>query len=90
MTTPDPRAEAFAALEDAIAKIAALDIEEGEIACDAVLLIGMQFVDSDGDRSGYVNIIPRHGWQPAYITAGLLAQAQTAVLRPPVSQNDDE
>lgn len=89
MSTDQQRKEVFDALEDAITKIAALDVQNGEIACDAVLLIGMQFVDDDGYRSGYVNIVPRHGWQPAYITAGLLTMAQVAVQRPQVDQDDE-
>jgi hypothetical protein len=83
------RAAAFAALEDAITKIAALPCDCHAIPVDAVLLIGMQYIDDDGDRSGYVNIVARNGWQPAYITAGLLEMAKVSVLdmaRPP----DDE
>ena len=82
MTTPDAHTEALEALESAIEKLTALDAEQGEIAVDAVLIIGRQFIDEDGDRNGCVQIIPRHGWQPGYITAGLLATANAQVTQP--------
>lgn len=80
------RAEAFEALEAAIAKVTELYNDDDPdpdtskvVAVDAVLLIGMQYYDEDGDRTGYVNIVPRNGWQPGYITAGLLRMATTRV-----------
>lgn len=85
------RKEAYEALEDAILKVNAMliaaDDEDGEdvpemMAVDAVLLIGSQWIDEEGDRCGVVNIIPRHGWQPGYVTAGLLATAQARVTDP--------
>lgn len=79
------RKDAYKALEDAITKCNAMmnAIDEDGVemmAVDAVLVIGSQWIDRDGDRCGAVNIIPRHGWQPGYITAGMLAMAQQRVL----------
>jgi hypothetical protein len=87
------RKEAYAALEDAIVKVNAMliaaedendddDTNPEMMAVDAVLLIGSQWIDEEGDRNGVVNIIPRNGWQPGYITAGLLATAQARVIEP--------
>lgn len=81
------RREAYEALEVAITKVNAMmnahddddDASSESMAVDAVLLIGSQWIDADGDRCGAVNIIPRHGWQPGYITAGLLTMAQARV-----------
>lgn len=55
------------------------DETTGEVATDAVLLIGSQYFNDEGDRSGCVTICPRGGWQPGYITAGLLAMATPIV-----------
>ncbi|OYN80432.1 DUF7213 family protein [Mycolicibacterium sphagni] len=81
------RTEAYEALEVAITKMTAMlnakALEHGEVpdlvAVDAVLLIGTQWIDEDGDRCGGTNIFPRHGWQPGYITAGLLTTAHARV-----------
>lgn len=54
--------------------------DDGDVAVDAVLLVGMQAVDEDGDRVGAVSCYPRYGSQPAYITHGLVTRAD-AVLR---------
>jgi hypothetical protein len=61
--------------------------EEGDpspemMAVDAVLLIGCQWIDEDGDRCGSVNVLPRNGCQPAYATAGLLTAAHARVTDP--------
>lgn len=82
MSDDDKRKEAFAALEVAIEKIVALGEEDQVVAVDALLLIGMQYIDDDGDRNGYIKIVPRHGWQPGYISAGLLAMAKVGVEAP--------
>lgn len=87
------RKEAYEALKEAIAKanayMNAVEAEEAEdgsppemVAVDAVLLIGTQWIDEDGDRCGATNVLPRHGWQPGYITAGLLTTAHARVVEP--------
>lgn len=81
------RKEAYEAFELAIEKMAALmnlpadedDDTPEMMPIDAVLIIGSQYIDKDGDRCGAVDIAPRHGWQPGYITAGLLAMATARV-----------
>ncbi|AIM50226.1 hypothetical protein PBI_BUZZLYSEYEAR_104 [Mycobacterium phage BuzzLyseyear] len=95
--TEQLRKEAFASLEDTIAKFADLQNQHNavtdtgaEMAVDAVLLIGMQYLYDDGDRGGYVNIIPRGGWQPGYITAGLLSMAQARVVESHTCSGQDD
>lgn len=83
------RKAAYAKLDEAIEELFALFVSEeaeredyepvGEVATDAVLVIGSQFYDNDGHRSGCVTIAPRQGWQPGYITAGLLTMALARV-----------
>lgn len=79
------RKAAYAKLDEAIEALVSLprgnddDDDIPEVAVDAVLLIGTQFIDDDGDRSGCLTICPRGGWQPGYITAGLIAQALATV-----------
>ncbi|QFG10143.1 hypothetical protein PBI_LEMURIA_65 [Mycobacterium phage Lemuria] len=52
------------------------DTPPDAIAVDAVLLIGVQHIDSDDDaRVGYTEVVPRNGAQPAYVTRGLLGDA---------------
>lgn len=52
------------------------DTPADAIAVDAVLVIGVQHIDSDDDaRVGYVEVVPRYGAQPAYITRGLIGDA---------------
>lgn len=72
---------AYAKLDEAIEELSAVFCEvDGEIAVDAVLIVGAQSVDEDGDRVGGVTIFPRHGCQPLYITSGLISHG-LAVLR---------
>lgn len=75
------RKAAYALLDQAIEALTDLcrDEDVTEMPVDAVLLIGLQWIDSDGDRGGAVQICPRGGWQPGYLTAGLLTQAMTIV-----------
>ncbi|QFG06065.1 hypothetical protein KDW75_gp64 [Mycobacterium phage Mercurio] len=62
---------------EAIRSDAPEDTPADAIPVDAVLLIGVQHIDSDDDaRIGYVEVVPRHGAQPAYITRGLLDDAR--------------
>lgn len=52
------------------------DTPPDAIAVDAVLLIGVQHIDPDDDaRVGYVEVVPRYGAQPAYVTRGLIGDA---------------
>mgnify|MGYP001546570250 CR=1 FL=1 len=77
------RKAAYDLLEQAIAALVEAFRPEGsetDIPVDAVLLVGLQNVDSDVDRVGAVCCYPRHGSQPTYITHGLIARAD-ALLR---------
>lgn len=74
------RKAAYDKLDEVIADLHALFESEsdeplGDMPTDAVLLIGSQYYDDDGHRQGCVTIAPRGGWQPGYITAGLIAMA---------------
>lgn len=75
-------AAAAAALENAIRAVAELMFDDNEVIVDAVLILGAQRIDDDGDRIGRVGNFPRHGSQPTYITAGLLNQAMDLVNNP--------
>lgn len=76
--------EAYDALEPVIAELVATARGREDIAAeddypeaitDAVLVVGTQWIDADGDRGGRVFVFPRHGSQPYYITEGLLHSA---------------
>jgi uncharacterized protein YicC (UPF0701 family) len=86
------RSEAYAALEAAIEKLSAMRHDEGEVVCDAVLLLGVQYIDEDGDRAGYVDILPRHVVRRLPTTAGLLEMAHARVVAPTIQirTGDDE
>ena len=77
----DPtKTDAYRKLDEAIAALAQWYVDEdGEnwIPTDAVLVIGSQQYDEDGDRVGSIRVFPRNGCQPTYITAGLLDSAKT-------------
>lgn len=76
------REEAYAALEAAIAAFNAYDGQEhGYVTVDAVLIVGAQKIDDDGDRVGSVGYYPRHGCQPSYVTGGLIDAAKAYVQR---------
>lgn len=63
---------AFALLDAAIEACVRLSGSEG-VAVDAVLIVGTQHVDNDGDRLGHVGVYPRSGAQPSYVTRGLIS-----------------
>ncbi|QBP30280.1 hypothetical protein KDW77_gp66 [Mycobacterium phage Pinnie] len=79
MSEHDERAAvkaAAAALDQAIAALWAIpdpDRPAGAMPVDACLVVGVQHVEDDGDRIGYVEVFPREGSAPSYITRGLLA-----------------
>lgn len=62
---------AFALLDQAITACTRLSGCDG-VAVDAVLIVGIQHVDTDGDRLGHVEVYPRSGAQPSYITRGII------------------
>lgn len=87
MNTTD-RAAAYQQLENCITQLVAYsrnsedidpEADYPETPTDAVLVIGTQWIDSDGDRSGRVFVFPRTGSQPSYITTGLLQAALDAI-----------
>lgn len=73
------RDSAYAALEAAINAFTQY-LGHDYVPVDAVLIIGVQWIDDDGDRIGGINIFPRNGSQPVYITTGLLEQAKAMIM----------
>lgn len=76
-------ATAYKALEDAIEALslnADPDGEDGDLAVDAVLLVGYQKYDDEGNRRSTTAIYPRNGSQPSYITMGLLHMALLRIV----------
>lgn len=69
---------AIKALEDAILAFSDYALEE-EVVVDALLILGCQAIDDDGDRIGRIMALPRHGSQPPYITLGLLRDLEYVV-----------
>lgn len=67
------------AIEAAVESIAAYCLDSDEMVTDAVLVIGAQHIDDEGDRVGRVIVFPRHASQPAYITVGLIESARRLV-----------
>lgn len=83
--TAPARAKARQALEDAIEAYLGMIQEECEdcddiVPVDAVLIVGSQWIDSDGDRGGGISVLPRHGSQPYYSTLGLIEAAKAKIL----------
>lgn len=73
--TNTKRDAAYAATEAAIQALAGYRLDDDEVVTDAVVLIAAQHIDDDGDRCGRVFVFPRHGYQPVYITKGMLVDA---------------
>lgn len=76
------RAAACAALEEAITALASYCCDPDDMVTDAVLVLGAQYIDDDGDRLGRVIVFPRHGSQPPYISVGLLESARRLIEQP--------
>jgi hypothetical protein len=91
VSTTHEEGEAFALLDEAIDALFAIardpDSDPNDIPVDAVLIVGVQRVDDDGDRISYVEVYPRTGSQPANIR-GLLGDAGR-LLDLPAADNDD-
>ncbi len=68
--------ELHQAFEDTLRHFAADRLDTDEVITDAVLIIGAQYIDDEGDRCGRVFALPYHGSQPYYITLGLIASAR--------------
>lgn len=90
----DRERAAFDLLDQAIEACFALDLEDVDgdagVAVDAVLVLGVQHIEDDGSRTGHVEVYPRRGAQPAYITRGLVTEA-TKLLDRAIDEgsNDD-
>ncbi|GAB4710618.1 DUF7213 family protein [Mycobacterium avium] len=82
------RSHAHASLESTIEQYAKYRLEPDEVVTDAVLLLAAQHVDEDGDRCGRVFVFPRHGYQPVYITKGMLSDALDMVRHAQESANE--
>jgi hypothetical protein len=82
MTNPDPDAQshahAFGLLDQAITACVALSGCDG-VAVDAVLIVGLQHVEDDGARTGHVEVYPRTGAQPSYVTRGLIDEGRALI-----------
>ncbi|OCB45572.1 hypothetical protein A5721_16395 [Mycobacterium vulneris] len=76
------RRDAYAKLDEAIEELSSVFCDaDGEIPIDAVLIVGAQSVDDDGDRVGGITVFPRHGSQPLYITSGLMSHGLAVLAR---------
>ncbi|MEX3644475.1 DUF7213 family protein [Mycolicibacterium porcinum] len=72
------RRDAYAKLDEAIEELSAVFCEvDGEIPVDAVLIVGAQSVDDDGDR----------GSQPLYITSGLMSHGLAVLAHQGVAES---
>jgi len=83
--TVDTRSRAYHALEEAIGAFMDVIREENDdcddvMAVDAVLILGTQWIDDDGDRAGSVTGFPRTGSQPYYTTLGLVEATRSMLL----------
>lgn len=89
MNTPDDQRAAFALLDQAIEACFAIGGPNAGTPVDAVLVIGVQHIEDDGARTGHVEVYPRTGAQPAYITRGLVGEARK-LLDHAIDDSDDE
>jgi hypothetical protein len=93
MTASDPvtdRREAYATLAtvaDTLVRVARTredidpETDYPETVTDAVLIVGTQWIDNNGNRSGRVFVFPHNGSAPPYITKGLLQEALDGPIR---------
>ena len=84
---------AFDLLDQAIAALFTATRDDDntphDVPVDAVLLVGVQRVDDEGDRIGYVEVYPRAGSQPAYITRGLIDEGRKLLDQISDNASDD-
>lgn len=85
MTLDTARSRAHHALEQAVSALMDSlrenhDDYDDVVAVDAVLIIGTQWIDDDGDRAGGVSALPRHGSQPYYTTLGLVESLRQMLI----------
>lgn len=75
----DQERTAFELLDQAIAACFDIEPRSDGVPVDAVLIVGVQHVEDDGSRTGHVEVYPRTGAQPSYITRGLIDEGRTLV-----------
>lgn len=85
------KAAAYRKLDEAtreLAEISRAEDDDGDLTqympTDYVLIVGLQGIDDDGDRVGYVTMFAKDGCQPRYITTGLLTQINDSMRAPRV------
>lgn len=83
------RAAAYRKLDEAVRELTEISHTEDDdgdptryMPTDYVLIVGVQGIDDDGDRVGYVTMLPKDGCQPRYITMGLLTQINDNLRAP--------
>lgn len=92
-STNDAERNAWATLDAAIEACFAIPDPErpaGAVPVDACLIVGVQHVDDDGARIGYVELFPRAGGQPSYVTRGLIIEADRLLDRIEDQADDDD